>query len=126
MRCETIISWEVNLLHEVQKYMEWQMWQFEMQRTDSKEEEYSVTFTQLRVPQHVWCGLKSAHPSPFSKCLPSINTDWESEEKGGMLFRIQVTPVGVGGQHTVHTGRGEFSLNGMQQNHAVEIACILQ
>jgi len=28
-----------------------------------------------------------------------------------MIFRIQVTPVGVGGQHTVHTGRGgEFSL----------------
>jgi len=31
--------------------MEGQIWQFEMQRTDSKEEEYSVTFTQFRVSQ---------------------------------------------------------------------------
>ena len=44
-----------------------------------------------------------------------------------MLFRIQVTSVGVGGQHTVHTGRGgDFPLNGTLQQHAVEIACILQ
>lgn len=102
------------------------MWWFEMQRTDSKEKEYSVTFSQFR--EHLNMGdvdlsLLTRPPAPNASLLLTL-INWESEEKDGMLFRIQVTAVGVGGQHTVHTG--EFSLNGTLQHHAVEIACILQ
>jgi len=100
-----------------------------MQRTDSKEEEYSVTFTQFRECLNmgdVDLSLLTQPPTPNASLLLTL-INWASEEKDGMLFRIQVTPVGVGGQHTVHTGRrGEFSLNGTLQHHAVEITCILQ
>ena len=112
-RCETVSFWEVNLLHEVKKYMGEQMWWVEMQRTDWREEEYSVTFIQFR--EHLSMGdvdlsLLTRPPAPNAS-LPLTLINWESEEKDGMLFTIQVTTVGVGGQHTVHVGRGgEFSL----------------
>jgi hypothetical protein len=46
------------------------------------------------------------HPPAPNASLPLMLINWESEEKDGMLFRIQVTTVGVEGQHTVHTGCG--------------------
>jgi hypothetical protein len=102
--------------------MEEQMWRFEMQKTDSKEEEYSVTFTQIReclIKSNVDLSLLTHPPTPHAS-LPLTLIKGESDERDGMISRIQMTPEGIGGQHSVQTGRGgEFSLNGTLQHHAV-------